>query len=368
MSIKPSVAVLGTGNQGLITAGILARAGCDVSLYDLPEYKDSIEAIIDAGGISIKGAFGEGFVRPRLITKEISEAIDSRDILLFCVPAYGHEEFTRACAPYLKDGQLLVYISYFGAMRMSKLLKEMSINSDVILGEFLSCPYAGRKTKPNEAFIVKRKERLPFATLPGRRTSEALHLLNQLFGDLTPANTCLETSINNINPWGHVAGVLLNAGWIEATRGGFSFYLEGKTPGVLNLEKEMEDEKVRVMQKLKLNSTRTPVLVKELYWRVIQETGGSVHPTKYKVQDAPQTLKHRYLLEDVPYGLVPITSIAKEISVPTPILDSTIKIASVLVQRDLMQEGIDACTLGLSGLTAEEMVVCAEQGHVLTNM
>jgi len=364
MSTKPSVVVLGTGNQGLIMAGILARAGCDVSLCDLPEYEDSIDAVRDGGGISIKGAFGEGFVTPTLITTEIPEAICGRDILLFCVPAYGHEKFTRACAPYLEDGQLLVYISYFGAMRMSKLLKELTVDVEVILGEFLSCPYAGRKTKPNEAVIVKRKERLPFAAFPGRRTSEALDILNQLFGDLTPANSCLETSINNINPWGHVAGVVLNAGWIEATRGGFSFYVEGKTPGVLNLEEAMEDEKVHVMQTLKLNSTRTPVLVKELYRSVIQETGGSAHPTKYKVQDAPQTLEHRYLLEDVPYGLVPVASIAKEISVPTPILDSTTTIASVLVQRDLIREGIGVCDIELSGLTAKEMVIYAKQGHV----
>jgi len=364
MSSKPSVAVLGTGNQGLITAGILTRAGCDVSLCDLPEFEDSIEAIIDAGGINIKGAFGEGFVTPGVITTDIAEAIGGRDILLFCVPAYGHEKFTRACAPYLKDGQLLVYISYFGAMRMSKLLKNMGVDAEVILGEFLSCPYAGRKTGPNEAVIVKRKEGLPFAAFPNRRTSEALHLLNQLFGDLVPANTCLETSINNINPWGHVAGVILNAGWIEATRGGFSFYLEGKTPAVLRLEEAMEDEKVRVMQKLKLNSTRTPVLVKELYRSIIQETGGSAHPTKYRVQNAPQTVEHRYLLEDVPYGLVPVASIAKELSLSTPILDSIIKIASVLVQRDLTREGIGVCDIGLLGLTAEEMVAYAEQGHV----
>jgi len=363
MKTKPSVAVLGTGNQGLIMSGLLSLSGCDVSLFDLPEFADSVDSVIKAGGIDIKGAFGEGLAKPTLITKDVGEAIQGRQVLLFCMPAYAHEAFTRACAPHIEAGQLLVFISYFGALRMSKLLEKLRPGVEVTLGEFLSCPYAGRKSGPNEAVIVKRKERLPFATFPGRRTADALGILNQLFDDLSPGKTCLETSINNVNPWVHVAGVILNVGWIEATKGGFSFYTDGKTPAVKDLECALEDEKIEVTQKLHLRAIRTPELVKELYRSVLHETDGSIHRTKHKVQNTPQHLEHRYLLEDVPYGLVPVASIAQEFDLPIPALDATIKIASIVTQKDLREVGIGASELGLSGLTAEEMVAFAETGR-----
>jgi len=360
---KLKVTVLGSGNTGVSMAGVLALSGIDVSLAELPDFESSLEPIVKSGGIDVKGEFGVGLAKPEVVTTDIKEAIRGRKVLLFCHPAYAHEPFTRACAPYLEDGQILVYISYFGAMRMARLLAELGVNADVTLGETLSFLYACDKVGPNEALVKRRKEGLPFAAFPGSKTKTALEVLNQIFEDYSPARNCLETSINNVNPWAHPQGVILNAGWIEATEGAFSFYMEAMTPGVVRVQHACDYEKMEVAEKLGIEKTLTDDLAKRFYAKVIQETGGT-HQSKYyaKAHDAPKHLKHRYLVEDMVYGMVPVASIGHKLEVGTPIMNACIAIGNILAETDFWKEGVTANSLGLSGLTATEMMAFADKG------
>ena len=47
----------------------------------------------------------------------------------------------------------------------------------------------------------------------------------------------------------------------------------------------------------------------------------------------------RYFTEDVPTGLVPISSLAKFLGVETPIIDSIINLSSILCGIDFKNEG-----------------------------
>lgn len=58
-------------------------------------------------------------------------------------------------------------------------------------------------------------------------------------------------------------------------------------------------------------------------------------------------LDHRYLLEDIGYGLVPITSIAKVIGVQTPTIDSLINISSILNNVNHWEAGLTAKKIGM---------------------
>ena len=78
---------------------------------------------------------------------------------------------------------------------------------------------------------------------------------------------------------------------------------------------------------------------------------------------APKELRSRYLTEDVPFGLVPIASIARELGIATPTIDLVIDLASLLVDEDLRAAGRTAASLGLAGRTADEMVEFVETGR-----
>jgi len=350
---KREVAVLGSGSQGVIMAGILALQGHKVSLVDLPSFYSSLEPIKQAGYIDVAGGYDKGEGRPDLITTGIEEGIEDREILLVCVPAYGHEAITLACLPHLEDDQILVYISYFGALRMRRLLDKKQIQAHVTVSEILSCLYAGRKVGQNGAFISKKKDGLPFAACPASETTTTLARLSGVLPDLQLARNCLETSITNINPFAHVAGTLLNAGWIEATRGAFGFYGEGKTSGVRRLEKALDQEKVGVAGALSLSKISTSDLSGKLYRNVPRKPS---HSKPTRVHDAPDNLGHRYLTEDIPYGLVPLAAIGHQLDVPVPITDATIQLGSIATGLDFVEHGITLNELGLEGQTREEML------------
>ena len=59
----------------------------------------------------------------------------------------------------------------------------------------------------------------------------------------------------------------------------------------------------------------------------------------YKAIRAPSSLKVRYLTEDIPTGLVPLSSLGKFFNVPTPIIDSLITFADALLSTNYKKTG-----------------------------
>ena len=71
---------------------------------------------------------------------------------------------------------------------------------------------------------------------------------------------------------------------------------------------------------------------------------------------AQPSLDHRYLNEDVGYGLVFLAALGRQVGVQTPIMDSVIALTSRLMKRDYREEGPRTpTTLGIAGLDAEAL-------------
>ena len=69
-------------------------------------------------------------------------------------------------------------------------------------------------------------------------------------------------------------------------------------------------------------------------------------------------LDHRFLNEDVPYGLVAIAELARVGGVPTPCADAVIDIASIVAARAYRDEGLTRGRMGIAGMTAAEVRRC----------
>ncbi|MGB4458869.1 MAG: NAD/NADP octopine/nopaline dehydrogenase family protein, partial [Defluviitoga tunisiensis] len=78
---------------------------------------------------------------------------------------------------------------------------------------------------------------------------------------------------------------------------------------------------------------------------------------------APTSLNNRYLLEDVPMSLVPISSFGKEFGVDTPIIDSMINIANVMLDGNFWKIGRTVEDLGLKGKSIEDIIKFVEEGE-----
>ena len=63
---------------------------------------------------------------------------------------------------------------------------------------------------------------------------------------------------------------------------------------------------------------------------------------------SPATLDHRYIKEDVGYGLVPMSEIGGLMGVKTPVMDALITLASVALGIDFRSEGLTLEKMGLA--------------------
>jgi opine dehydrogenase len=78
---------------------------------------------------------------------------------------------------------------------------------------------------------------------------------------------------------------------------------------------------------------------------------------------APATIDHRFLNEDVPYGLVAIAELGRVAGVPTPCADAVIAIASIVAARSYRQEGLTLERMGIAGMTAAEVTALLRTGR-----
>jgi len=379
MSKGISIAVLGAGNVGCSLAGEWTLEGFDVSLAELPEFKINLDVPIRRGGIEVTGELENGFAQINKITTDIPDAIKGRDLIFIASVAHSHENFTRKCAPHLEDGQTLIYFSYFGALRMVKLLNELGLDKEVNIAETLSCLYACDRVGKQGAFFqelykddakvqIKRyKEGLPIAAFPAIKTNKILNKVREVFPTITKASNVLETSIFNVNVMGHPAGVILNTGWIEHTKGQFSFMQEGNTPAVNKVKASMNKEKMCLANTLGFDSQNLEQRIGNFYkkWYGVPEKR-RLHIEKYykDVNDAPPNLKHRYLTEDVMYGLVPMSYLADAAGVETPTFKALVHIANLINDTNYWKEGVTIKKLGFNGMSIKDMLNYVNKGSI----
>ncbi|MCJ7710880.1 MAG: NAD/NADP octopine/nopaline dehydrogenase family protein [Chloroflexi bacterium] len=361
------VSVLGAGNGGCTTAADLARRGIPCTLFDLPRFEAVLAPIREAGVLRLTGVFGEHTVPAPVVTTDAREAVEGADVLVIAIPSFAQEAFARACAPFVHPGQIAVLTpgGTGGALAFAGVMAREGAADGVVVAETLSLPYACRKVEPNHVHVGGVKQNLPVAAFPAVNTGAVLAALEPVFpGMLVAASHVLETSLNNPNAMAHPVPALLNAGWIETTGGDFRFYTDGVSPSVGRAMDALDRDRLALMAALGLEEVPAIEWDRRLY--------GLVGDTSYEVNRdslvhsgirAPDSLRSRYLTEDVPYGLVPLASIARELGVKTPLIDLFIDLASTLLGEDLRAGGRTAASLGLAGMDAARMVEYVTTGR-----
>ncbi len=353
------IAVMGAGHGGKAMAAHLGLMGHEVRLYNYkekePEFKVDLEEVRRKGGIELEGAV-EGFGPIALATTDAGEAVRGADLIMVVVPAHAHKYIARSVAPHLQPGQeiLLNPGRTFGAIEFKRILGERA--EGVIVGEAETLVYAARGLSPTRVKVLGVKKEVKLAALPAPDTGELLDTIRQLYPQFDGARDVLETSLTNIGAVFHPTITLMNAGWIE--RGGdFEFYVEGASPSVSKVLERVDAERVALARALDTHVLNLLEWLEEKYGARGRDVYEALQNNEaYRGIKAPSTLAVRYLLEDVPTGLVPYADVGEQVGVSTPVSKSLISIASAVFDRDFYAEGRSAKNLGLEGMSAEEIV------------
>jgi len=353
------VAVLGSGNGGHAVAFEWSKAGHEVYMFDFPQFPKNIEAINKAGGITSEGEL-EGFQKLSYAGHDISAVVPEADLIFVVGPAYSTEPFGKACKPYVKPGQKYIVCpsSCAGSIVFKNALGLNIEDESVIIAETSTLPYAVRLIGDAKIAVYNRlKGGYLVAALPSRYNKVIYDMLVKVHDKIEMADNVLQTTLQNGNPVIHPAVTLLNSALIERTRGDFFFYEEGVTQAVGRVIKALDNERIEIGKKLGVTVIPDPVIgVRQGY--MADETydiGYSKAPGFKGIKAQPQ-LNYRYFNEDVGYGLVFLTDLAKHIGVNTPCMDAVIKIASITMDRDYKQEKARSLdSLGISKFSLDEL-------------
>ncbi len=364
MKMDLQITVIGAGHGGKSMAGDLALRGYAVRLYN--RHYENVEEIIARGGIEVTLEDGRlGFGRIPVVTDDIARALDSADIALVVVPASGHRDIALACAPHLKDGQIIVLNPgrTGGAFEFRNTLQESGCTADVIIAEAETFIFASRSIGPAQAHIFRRKNTVPLAALPATRTPDVLDILQEIYPQFIAAPNVLHTSLNNMGAVFHPALTLLNAGWIEATGGDFEFYVEGVTPSTAHVLERMDRERVTVAMAMDVRAQTAREWLSRAYSAHGENLYEAIHDNPgYKGIMAPRQIRHRYIFEDVPFSLVPISELGRRFGVDVWAIDAMIQLASVIADTDYRYRGRTLEKMGLVGLSLAEITRLVNTG------
>ena len=357
--------VFGAGHGGRAMAAHLALMGFDVALYNrTPEHVEGIKA---RKGLDLEGGEGgpHGFARLALVTSDIQTAVDFAEVLMVVVPSSAHASLAKNMAPYLRDGQIVILHPgrTCGAIEFDKVLRDSGCEVEFTVAEAETFIYASRADGPAQSRIFRIKEAVPLAALPATKTRMVLDAIQPAYPQFIDGIDVLHTGLNNMGAIFHPAITILNAGRIEGTFGDFQFYIEGVTPSVARILEVLDRERVTVASSLGIRARTSLEWLQLAYDTQGDDLHEAIHnqPGYFGIK-APSSLKHRYIFEDVPMSLVPMTALGKRYGVSVRGMDSMVRLANFIHSTDYWRHGRTLDRLGIENYSVSELQVFVREG------
>ena len=361
-----AVAIIGAGIGGVYLAAELGIAGFKLRLHDIDDTR--LADVRAFGGIDVEGEKA-GFAAVERATTDLQSAVDGADVVIVVTGGNAQATVARSLAPLLVDGQVILLIqgNTGGSLIMRRALDAAGCRADVAVTEMDNYPYSCRRLAPTRIRPIVAKRWLQIATFPGNRIAAVFPRLSPLFPQAVAAPNTLYTGFTNANAMLHVANCVANAARIESGDG-YRFYAEGVTPAVARLYQAINRERVAVATAV---GATVPTL-EDWFDRVYGVREESLVETcrrltynpdgPYQATGTPSSLDHKFITEDVPTGLVPISALGAVAEVPTPAIDALVELARIMTGKDFAAEARTLARLGLSGMSATEICRVIDEG------
>lgn len=353
------ITVIGCGNGAFATAADLSNRGEEVTLFVHQSHKKNFDAIRKNKIIKCTGKGPNGSIKIHEVTHDVEVAMKNPELIISVSPSFAHEDIARTIAPYVKKGDKIFLSpgSTGGALVFAKVLQEFGKMEGVKLAEVHTLPYTARRVGEDGVNISLITEVMYFAAFPAKYNKEMYDLIYPLYPNIQIMSDVLETGLNNGNGTTHPAPVVLNAGKIEYY-GKHYHYKEGITPSVGNVVQMIDDERKKICKVLGYQEIDIKDRLykmgycprKDTLYDCIQGSKDIFLPL-----EEPNDLNGRYLVEDGPYTLVCMVSIAKAVGVETPLMEAIVNLAGALKGENYWHIGRTLKKVGLDGMSVEEI-------------
>lgn len=331
------ITIVGCGSVGFIHGYYFASKGHEVSFLKTSEYnceyfnkvKEEKEYLVTDRGAAPQT------VKIKNITRDPANVIPEADIVFIATTTLQHMSVAQLIYPYLTDGQVVCLMPSYASSFLFKQLGEKQLK----YVEFETTLYNGR-IKDNAYVNINFKNCRMAAYFDGFTADEKECFKKEIIFIDKEAVNSFEIAFHNPNMIVHTIGVLLSASRIEYSQGEFWMYKEAFTPSVVRVIENFDKEKNQLLKKI---GCKELTYFDAAKWRNEEDlTQDSLEVFRSFAEDSnkgPAQLKHRYLLEDVPMGLVLFSSLGDAVGVNTKIADAVITLTSSLLAESFWEEG-----------------------------
>jgi len=351
------VAVIGGGHGCYAAACDAAEAGHQVRFWRRD--KDAFAPVLKNQLLTVTDAKGQREVPIALPTVDIAEAVEGAQLILAPLPATAQNGISAALASILKDGQV-VFIppGSFGSYVMSQQIRDAGNHAEVIVAEAGTLPWLVRKQNDGSIRITTRTERLPTGIFPAKSSDLAFPLIKEVFSEAELRSDVLDAALLNYGPIIHSPLILMNAGPLSHFDT-WDIHNEGTQDVVRNVQDALDNERVAIRRALGYEAPHFALA--DHYNRVAN--GDLMYPltSHDELIDSSDwrenidLFHHRYMLEDIAFGLALLVSIGDWAGVSCPVAAGLLAIGGAAIGKDFRTNGRTIENLGFSALNIEEV-------------
>jgi opine dehydrogenase len=356
--MEMSVSIIGAGNCGCAFAADLASRGVSVLLYAHPDHRRNADTIQSNGyleaGLQIEGRFHP------IVSSNMDDVVRFSKYIVITVPSYGHDAILSELEKFDLSGHIVISITgnFFA------LMARKQTNAQFIL-ETSSAPYASRMQE-GKVIVLGVKSILPIAALP----IDVSQTLRDEIGAIFPMplewrSNVLEIGMSCITGVIHPTPALMNTGWIETTKGDFYFYREGMTPSVARVIDAVDTERMAIAREFGFKPQSVLAIMNGYYRRAFVDFTEFARETveHNMTRMAPTQMRDRFIVQDVPYVLVPWYELGVKVGIHSSAIKSIIDLASIVNETNYMETGRNLRRLGLSAASKAQVLETFSATH-----
>ncbi len=348
-------AVLGAGNTGQAMAGYLKYKGFFVKLYDRSELRFKY---LRKSSMRLSDEI-QSNQKIDLMTTNLNEAVNGSNFIIVSTNTMAHTEMAKRLSEILTNDQIVLLHPgrTGGALIFRKILKENRPDLKITIGEFESSIFTTRvATSGSTVHYYAIKNGVHFSTLPATNVRMVFQILKDIFPQVETYPNVLYTSLSNYGAILHPAPTLFNTGRIENGHT-YAHYIEGITPSIANFLEKLDFERITLGKYFKIRLKPINVWLSETYgtkgnnlYELLQNTHAY-----YKIL-GPNTLQHRYIVEDTLNGLVPFVHLARKCGIGLPITENLTNLIGHLLNIDVISLGRDLNDMGIASMDVQQII------------
>ncbi|MGV1832920.1 NAD/NADP octopine/nopaline dehydrogenase family protein [Agrobacterium vitis] len=348
------VGIAGAGSIAIGYAAFLSQSGHEPMIWS--RSRERTVAFSAGKPVKITGSISAEF-NPYICAN--AEELAEADVIVLALPAYGHRFVLDALMPHLNARHSVIISAHlsFAALYLAKGLAERGIEIPITAWSttVLTC-----KPRAADAFNIGAiRAKVDMATVPARFSERAQTTCFALFGErFDVKDDILSIALSNLNPQDHMGIALCNLSRIErAEDWGQNTNV---TPAVGRFLEALDLERLAIASAF----GKTVRSTFDHFRLSFDISGGSVSEISSVLVErgsdpaGPKSVDTRYVLEDVPFGLIPTLQLAKAAGVSAPLHESGVRILSACYGRDFSKENDLLPDLGVLDLpTLKERVI-----------